>query len=82
MKDDGDLLEELVAVINKIDGPYDYFSPSIKGFLNKVELIKKQGFEENPDAYFLAMWVREKLSESTYHSRQLQSSGASNRYTK
>ena len=62
-KDDGDLLEELVAVINKIDGPYDYFSPSIKGFLNKVELIKKQGFEENPDAYFLAMWVREKLSE-------------------
>lgn len=62
-QDDKDLLTELVAVIKRLDGPYDYFSPNVKGFVAKVELIEKHGFEENPDAYFLAMWVREKLSE-------------------
>ena len=62
-QDDKDLLTELVAVIKRLDGPYDYFSPNVKGFATKVELIEKHGFEENPDAYFLAMWVREKLSE-------------------
>lgn len=62
-QDDRDLLMELAKVVKKLDGPYDYFSPNIKGFSDKVELIERQGFEENPDAYFLAMWVREKLSE-------------------
>lgn len=57
------MLTELVSVINRLDGPYDYFSPNVKGFAAKVELIEKHGFEENADAYFLAMWVREKLSE-------------------
>ena len=54
---------ELVNVVKKIDGPYDYYSPNIKGFTDKVELMEKQGFEENPDAFFLAMWVRERLSK-------------------
>jgi len=62
-EDDRDLLAELLAVIKKLDGPYDYFSPNIKGFASKVEFLEKQGFEENPDAYFLAMWVRERLSD-------------------
>ena len=54
---------ELVAVIKKPDGPYDYFSLNVKGFISKVEFLEKQGFEGNPDAYFLAMWVRERLSD-------------------
>ena len=58
-QDDRDFLTELAKVVKKLDGPYDYFSPNIKGFSDKVELIERQGFEENPDAYFLAMWVRE-----------------------
>ena len=62
-QDDRDLLTEVNGVISKIDGPYDYYSPSVKGFFDKVESIKAKGFEENPDAFFLAMWVREKLSD-------------------
>ena len=62
-EDDRDLLNELVAVIKKLDGPYDYFSPNVKGFISKVEQLKQQGFEENADAYFLAMWIRQKLSD-------------------
>lgn len=62
-EDDRNLLTELAGVVSKIDGPYDYFAPNSKGFSNKIDAIKQKGFEENPDAYFLAMWVREKLSE-------------------
>lgn len=62
-EDDRNLLTELTGVVSRIDGPYDYFSPSAKAFIEKVDTIKLKGFEENPDAYFLAMWVREKLSE-------------------
>ncbi|MDA7756780.1 hypothetical protein N8920_02665 [Opitutales bacterium] len=62
-EDDRNLLTELAGVVSKIDGPYDYFAPNSKGFSNKIDAIKQKGFEENPDAYFLAMWVREKLSD-------------------
>ena len=62
-EDDRDLLIQLVAAIKKPDGPYDYFSLNVKGFISKVEFLEKQGFEGNPDAYFLAMWVRERLSD-------------------
>ena len=62
-QDDRDLITELATVAKTLDGPYDYYSNNVKGFIEKVELIAKQGFEENPEAYFLAMWIRQQLSD-------------------
>ncbi len=62
-KDDRDLLEAIAAVVNHIDGPYDYYQSGVMGFREKIKLFREKGYEGNDEAYFLCMWIREQLGE-------------------
>lgn len=62
-KDDRDLLEELVAVVNRLDGPYEYYSKGVLGYREKIKLFRENGYEVNKEAFFLCMWIRERLGE-------------------
>tara|TARA_B100001057_G_scaffold208743_1_gene209427 strand:- start:13261 stop:14163 length:903 start_codon:yes stop_codon:yes gene_type:complete len=61
-KDDRDLLEELASQVNRVDGPYDSFDVGVTAYREKVKSFEKS-YETNKEAFFMAMWVREQLSE-------------------
>ncbi|MEC9123372.1 MAG: hypothetical protein VX969_04440 [Verrucomicrobiota bacterium] len=62
-RDDRDLLEEIAGIVNQLDGPYDYYEPSTLAYRQKIKAFREKGYDMNKEAYFLAMWVREQLSE-------------------
>jgi hypothetical protein len=62
-KDDRDLLEELAAEANRVDGPYDFYDKAVTAYRQKIQSFQEKGFETNKEAFFMAMWVREQLSE-------------------
>ena len=60
-KDDRDLLEELAAAVNRVDGPYDYYQAGVLAFREKIRIYREKGYEVNNEANFLCMWIREQL---------------------
>ena len=64
-RDDRDLIMELHALIVKPDGHYEYFDEKATQLRKKIESFIAAGFEDNIDVFFLAMWIREQLSELT-----------------
>ena len=62
-KDDRDLIEELIASINKLNGPYDYYDKGVYAFREKVKTIRTTGYENNHEVIYIGMWIREKLAE-------------------
>ncbi len=62
-RDDRDLIEEIAGIVNKLHGPYDYYEPSTLAYREKIKAFREKGYDMNKEAYFLAMWVREQLSE-------------------
>ena len=71
-KDDRDLLEELAVEVNRVDGPYDFYDGGVTAYRKKIKSFREKGYETNKEALFMAMWVREQLSElsrkqGTYH---------------
>jgi hypothetical protein len=71
-KDDRDLLEELSVQVNRVDGPYDFYDGGTTAYREKIKSFREKGYEANNEALFMAMWVREQLSElsrnqGTYH---------------
>lgn len=62
-QDDRDLLEELAGLVNLLDGPYDYYEQGVVAFREKIKGFREVGFEQNTEAFFLAMWVRKTLSD-------------------
>jgi len=71
-KDDRDLLEELAVEVSRVDGPYDFYDAGVTAYREKIKSFREKGYEINNEAFFMAMWVREQLSElsrkqGTYH---------------
>ena len=71
-KDDRDLLEELAVEVSRLDGAYEFYDPGVTAYRQKIKSFREQGYETNKEAFFMAMWVREQLSElsrkqGTYH---------------
>ena len=62
-KDDRDLIEEVAATVNKLGGPYEYYDKGVFAFREKVQLYRESGYENNRNAFYLGMWIREKISE-------------------
>ena len=62
-KDDRDLIEEVAATVNKLGGPYEYYDKGVFAFREKVQLYRESGYENNRNAFYLVMWIREKISE-------------------
>lgn len=62
-KDDRDLLEELAVEVSRVDGPYDFYDPGVTAYREKIKSFREKGYETNKEALFMAMWVREQLSE-------------------
>jgi hypothetical protein len=60
-KDDRDLLEELAAAVNRLDGPYEYYEIGVLAYREKIKVFREKGYEVNKEAYFLCMWIREQL---------------------
>lgn len=60
-KDDQLLIEELESILHDSNATGEEISSESTEFLNIVESIRKNGFEANADAIFLAMWIREQL---------------------
>jgi hypothetical protein len=62
-KDDRDLLEELAAVVNRVEGPYEYYEKSVLEYREKIKVFREKGYEVNKEAFFFCMWIRERLGE-------------------
>ena len=62
-KDDRDLLEEVAASVNRLDGSYDYYDRGVFTFREKIKAFRKSGYENNKEVFYLGMWIREALSE-------------------
>lgn len=62
-KDDRDLLEELSVLVSRVDGPYDFYDAGVTAYREKIKVFREKGYEINNEAFFMAMWVREQLSE-------------------
>ena len=62
-KDDRDLIEEVAAAVNRLDGPYEYYDLGVFQFREKVRIFRKAGYENNMDAFHLGHWIRGKISE-------------------
>ena len=62
-KDDRDLIEEVAAAVNRLDGPYEYYDLGVFQFREKVRIFRKAGYENNKDAFHLGHWIRGKISE-------------------
>ena len=62
-KDDRDLIEEVAASVNKLDGPYEYYDKGVFAFREKVKGYREVGYENNKNVFYLGIWLREKLSE-------------------
>ena len=62
-KDDRDLIEEVAAAVNRLDGPYEYYDLGVFQFREKVRIFRKSGYENNMDAFHLGHWIRGKISE-------------------
>jgi len=62
-KDDRDLLEEVASTVNKIDGPYEYYSKGVFAFREKIKSFRAKGYESSNEVFYLGMWLREKINE-------------------
>jgi hypothetical protein len=62
-KDDRDLIEEVAATVNKLDGPYEYYNKGVFAFREKVKIYRESGYENNKNIFYLGIWIREKLSD-------------------
>ena len=62
-KDDRDLLEEVAASVNRLDGPYDYYDRGVFTYREKIKAFRESGYENNKEVFYLGMWIREALSE-------------------
>ena len=54
-RDDRDLLEEIAGIVNKLDGPYDYYEPPTLAYREKIKAFREKGYDMNKEAYFLAI---------------------------
>ena len=50
-KDDRDLIEEVAASVNKLDGPYEYYDKGVFAFREKVKGYREVGYENNKILY-------------------------------
>jgi hypothetical protein len=62
-KDDRDLLEEIASVVNKADGPYDYYDKGVLKFREIIKSFREKGYDDNKQAHLLCQWIRKKLDE-------------------
>ena len=52
-KDDRDLIEEVAASVNKLDGPYEYYDKGVFAFREKVKGYREVGYENNKNVFYL-----------------------------
>ncbi len=64
-RDDRDLLEEIAAVIDRIDTPYDRLDQGVRCFREWVKNFRSHGYDQCPEAIVLATWVRERVADVT-----------------
>lgn len=57
------MLEELSVLVSRVDGPYDFYDAGVTAYREKIKVFREKGYEINNEAFFMAMWVREQLSE-------------------
>ena len=64
-RDDRSLLEEISKLVNSPDGPYGnvFYEAGPTAFREKIALFRECGYEGNTESFFLAMWIREFLSD-------------------
>ena len=64
-RDDRDLLEEIAAVIDRIETPYDRLNQGVRCFREWVKNFRSHGYDQCPEAIVLATWVRERVADVT-----------------
>ena len=50
-KDDRDLLEEVAASVNRLDGPYDYYDRGVFTYREKIKAFRESGYENNKEFF-------------------------------
>lgn len=64
-RDDRNLLEEIAALIDAPNGPYDRSETGPLRFRECITRLRKNGYDKHPDAPALASWIRDTLERIT-----------------
>ena len=62
-QDDRDLIEDVVATIDRSGSAYDRYKPGVCSFREWVHQFRKKGYDKAPEAIHIGAWLRELLAE-------------------